>query len=409
MYVKIVSVSSKKIRFIHDNHINKFFIYYFGKEVRAQEFLEGVYNLNYLIPGFEILNIKYLLKRIKTVNVLKLKLHKNKTKFNLFSEIINSSINLISKKKIKFPLPISKREFYIINTLLLEMNRLNKLKGVVVSQTVGGMERFIVEATSSKLFKIEISHGFPGFLGLHDPIPVNYYSQYQSLSKLLIYGRGDEKFYIENFKVIRKSQLVKVGNPIFDNYLNQKSSVNVEGYLILLILQPNDTGLDRINLNVKYFLEVIKKFNLNGVIKCHQRQDEDELRYVKHLINIADKNKSVRVLFDLDYLELQSKKLIILSPDSTYSLELLFFKKIIVFLDMGNQKRNIRLDKFNYAVSIENISELIIEIEFILKNYDSYLKQRLANWEITAKYFTSYKDEIDFTFSKAMLEVLANL
>lgn len=390
LYVNFMRLFSDRIDYITSAQSNKYFVYLFGRETNSKRFLNRINEVNYFIPSIDEIRIRYMLKRLKKVNVLKLNQYKSNRMYKLFLKLTNEAFRKYIGNNLNLPPLISKREFNLIYSYWKNLKKIDKTKGLLVSQNYLGHERFLVESTCRELTKAEINHGFPS-----QSIPPKFNQQYDYITSIFIYGEGDEKVYLKRFEDIKSPNLIKIGNPIFDNFITYKKK-NDELYL-LLILQTSDGSLDIVGPSLEYFLKAIHIFKIKGIIKFHQRQTFSEVNYVNQRVKQYGCSELVVTGYNLNHADLFSKKLIILSPDSTYSIELLFTRNIIIYLDIFRRNRTIHLDKFNFALSINEIEGLISKLDYIVDNFDIALCDRLVNWDKTVKYFTNFDKNISFS------------
>lgn len=260
---------------------------------------------------------------------------------------------------------------------ILEENELDTSL-LFVEQSVLGIPRLAVDYFGrGGLLSLEVLHGVPGVV------------EVGRTSKVGVYGPRDIAFLSKGG--VPESKLVITGCPDYDKLCDIEEGEK-DFDVLLLILDwissvPSRLSHGRIFAEVSRMLGLLGKLrNEELVIKLHPGQSEEEVRYVRHLAEIAGLSRRVKVTRDMDIITLLKKAKIVFTYVSSVGLEGLMMRKPVVILG-SLDNRKIKYDAYGGCVAAENDEALWGWTEDILRDIEGYLEKKKGNIDRTIEYF----------------------
>ena len=187
-------------------------------------------------------------------------------------------------------------EFIKLIILSDEILKNYNFRSIVSLYTTGETENTLLGMNNNKISNILLEHGYANFVSNISRFDIfHMYDKFND--KIAVWGKV-QKDYLRNFKKIDEERILQIGSPRHDVFFNQKKELKQHNKKrVLIIPSPivNYSGLTdtetfiRYNKLIKKILQILKKFDVEIIVKLHPTQDTS-IKFIKEIFNQNDKN-----------------------------------------------------------------------------------------------------------------------
>ena len=284
---------------------------------------------------------------------------------------------------------------YILGDQILQNQKIDKI--ILLSENGFNEQIFLSLAGKYQIQTNILQHGI--FLDDINALEHNIFSGIvpHKSDKILVWGENQKKYFS---KIIPKSKIEIIGNPVFDNYSN--SRILPEKYVALMVTAPRKFEvkghlveyLEQYEKTIFHICSILEKFNKKVIIKTHPFADEHKLpNKLNNFSNVQIKQNTN------SYELLKNCEFVIVLGMSTIAIEAQILRKPVVFyennydlgtIELTRSKSCMLLNDENFESNIYKIiNDSKVKSDLIQKGID-YVKQDLSNLGFASKKILDY-------------------